>query len=328
MDSPWLSVLIPTYNGELYLPVALESIVMQGDKDIECIVVDDGSTDGTLSIVAAYQNWLHLVVHQRKQGNWVANTNYALRLATGEYVCFLHQDDLWLPGRLDILKSLINKFPDVGFFLHAAIFIDEEGRAQGLWRCPLPPAPAIISSDMLIERLLVQNFIAISAPVFRRDLAIAVGGMDETLWYTADWDFWLKLAAAGPAVYDPRPLSGFRVHSGSQTVRRSASLKEFREQLEIVFHRHFSRWQSEPSRKSRVRRAALFSIEANTALAGMIHRQAFNLLTLVVRFLALGPDGWSRYLTNSRIWERMSARLRIFVLGRIAWKTRYARGHG
>lgn len=327
MDPPWLSVCIPTYNGEPYLPFALESIITQGDKDIECIVVDDGSTDGTLSFIAAYQNRLRLIVHQRKRKNWAANTNYALRLATGQYACILHQDDLWLPGRLAVLKSLIAEFPDVGFFLHAAVFIDEEGHSQGLWRCPLPPVPTVISSDMLMERLLVQNFIAISAPVFRRDLALAVGGMDEALWYTADWDFWLKLAAAGPAVYDPRPLSGFRIHSGSQTVRRSASLREFQEQLEIVFYRHFSLWHAEPSRKSQVQRAALFSIEANTVLAGIMHRQPVNPLALALHFLLLGPDGWSRYLINSRIWERMSARLRTFVLARVTRKTRHSREH-
>lgn len=317
MDYPWLSVLIPTYNGELYLPFALKSIADQEDENIECIVVDGGSTDGTLSVIAAYQNRLNLILYQREQKNWVANTNYALERARGQFVCFLHQDDVWLAGRLALIKSMIAEFPDVNFFLHAAIFLDDRGNFRGFWRCPLPHRPTIIPPDLFVERLLVQNFIAISAPVFRRDLALALGGMDETLWYTADWDFWLKLAAAGPAIYDPKPLSGFRIHPSSQTIQRSVLLNEFREQLETVFCRHFSLWEAEPTRKRRVRRAALFSIQTNTVLAGIIHRKPVNIFGLLIQFLLLGPDGWSRYMTYSRIWERVSARLWTLLMKRL-----------
>jgi Glycosyltransferases involved in cell wall biogenesis len=313
MKNPWLSVIIPTYNGEPYLRFTLDSILIQNDPDIECIVVDDGSTDATLSIVAYYQNYINLVIHQRKQRNWVANTNYALNFARGEYICFLHQDDFWLQQRLTIIKSLIAIYPDVGLILHPVIFVDQQGRFQGFWRCPLPCFPAIIPSQILIEKLLVQNFIAISAPTFKRDMAIAVGSMDENLWYTADWDFWLKLAALGPAIYYPRPLSAFRIHPGSQTIRRSASLREFREQLEIVFQRHFAIWRGDPTRKRKIHRMAIFSIEVNTALAGLVHRKPVNMAKLLLQFLSLGPDGWILYLRYSRIFERVSARLKMIL---------------
>jgi glycosyltransferase involved in cell wall biosynthesis len=313
MKQPWLSVIIPTYNGESYLPFALDSILIQNDPDIECIVVDDGSTDATLSIVNYYQNYMNLAVYQKEQRNWVANTNYALGFAHGKYICFLHQDDFWLKQRLTIIKSLIAAHPDVGLILHPVIFVDQRGRFAGLWRCPLPCFPSIISSHILIEKLLVQNFIAISAPVFRRDMAIAVGGMDEKLWYTADWDFWLKLAALGPAIYYPKPLSAFRIHFGSQTIRRSASLREFREQLEIVFQRNFVIWTGDPRRKRKIQRVAIFSIEVNTALAGLVHRKPINIAKLLLHFLSLRPDEWILYLRYSRVFERIFARLKAFL---------------
>ena len=81
----------------------------------------------------------------------------------------------------------------------------------------------------MVERLLVQNFIAIPAPLFRRDQALSVGGLDARLWYAADWDFWLKLAAMGPTVYSPRPLAGFRIHSQSQTITRAGQMDEVRQ---------------------------------------------------------------------------------------------------
>ena len=101
MMEPWLSVLMPTYNGEVHLTYALNSIIAQKDPNMECIVVDDGSTDATFSILNTYQDKLSITILQHKrQGNWVASTNYALSFARGKYVCFLHQDDFWFKNRL------------------------------------------------------------------------------------------------------------------------------------------------------------------------------------------------------------------------------------
>ncbi|MGD1918948.1 MAG: glycosyltransferase family 2 protein [Pleurocapsa sp.] len=98
---PWLSVIIPTYNGSKYLASTLNSVVVQQDEQIECVVIDDGSTDNTLKIVETYQDKLNIIlITQARQGNWVANTNHALSVAKGKYACFLHQDDMWLQGRL------------------------------------------------------------------------------------------------------------------------------------------------------------------------------------------------------------------------------------
>ncbi|MGL5806383.1 MAG: glycosyltransferase family 2 protein, partial [Xenococcaceae cyanobacterium] len=93
MQQLWLSVLIPTYNGANYLASALDSIIAQKEtafEGIEYIIVDDGSTDETLKIINSYQDKLPLKIIQRqRQGNWVANTNYALSVASADRVCFL-----------------------------------------------------------------------------------------------------------------------------------------------------------------------------------------------------------------------------------------------
>ena len=311
MKQPWLSVLIPTYNGEDYLPSALNSIIAQGEINIECIVVDDGSTDSTLSILNSYTDKLPLrLIQRQRQGNWVANTNYALSVASADYVCFLHQDDLWLRGRLEMMKGLIEQYPKTNLFLHPSKFIDTKGNRLGLWRCPLPTYPFLIGTKMMIERLLVQNFISIPAPIFKREVALKVGGLDEALWYTADWDFWLKISSYGETMYYPKPLSAFRIHPNSQTVLRSASLKNFQKQLEIVLEKHLNPWEVNDRSKRRTKQVAHFSIEVNTALAAMIHGEKTNLFRLLYSFLTLRPLGWYRYLRDSRIWERLSARLK------------------
>ncbi|GAB4240993.1 MAG: glycosyltransferase [Stanieria sp.] len=311
MNQPWLSVIIPTYNGADYLPAALDSIVMQQESGIECIVVDDGSTDTTLSILDSYQDKLPLqIVKRNRIGNWVTNTNYGLSLAQGEYVCFLHQDDIWLKDRLKNIKEAIAFYPQANLYLHSSLFIDIQGKPLGIWRCPLPSYPEVIKAELMLERLLVQNFIAIPGPVFRREVALDVGGLNEELWYTADWDFWLKLAASGDTIYHSQPLAAFRVHPNSQTIRRSSSLSEFQQQMRSVFEQHLAKWETSINNKLKIRKVALFSTEVNTALAAMVHGEKTNLWKLGREFVSLTPRGWYRYWRDSRIVERVSARLK------------------
>ena len=306
IKQPWLSVIIPTYNGSKYLAAALDSVVVQQDDLIECVVIDDGSTDNTLSIVDSYQDKLNIkLITKARQGNWVANTNHALSVATGKYACFLHQDDLWLEGRLPKLKQAIAAYPQASLYLHDAVFIDGQDKPLGLWQCPLGGKSQVFSAQKMREKLLVQNFIAIPSPVFNRQTALDVGVLNSELWYTADWDFWLKLASIGDTYYIAKPLAAFRVHGDSQTIRRSSSVAEFRQQMRVVVDKHL---HVKP--KSEVAKVAFFSTEVNTTLAAIVHGESPNLIKLAADFLLLGPLGWRRYWQDSRIQERISARLK------------------
>lgn len=304
MSKPWLSVIIPTYNGSKYLAAALNSVVVQQDEGVECVVIDDGSTDDTLSIVEDYRDRAKIeLITKARAGNWVTNTNYGLNVARGEYACFLHQDDLWLDGRLQKIKDAIAAYPQANFYLHDSVFIDEKAKPLGWWRCPL--APKMVAAEEMMEKLLVQNFIAIPAPVFKRSAALDVGGLNDELWYTADWDFWLKLAAMGDTCYIAKPLAAFRVHGESQTIRRSSSVAEFRQQMRLVVDKHLPAESSQE-----VTKVAFFSTEVNTTLAAMVHGKSPNLIKLVIDFILLGPMGWRRYWQDSRIGDRVFARLK------------------
>ena len=310
MSIPWLSVIIPTYNGEAYLAAALQSIAEQADTAIECIVVDDASTDTTIDIVNAFSGKLPIRLHQvARTGNWAANSNLALSKATGEYACFLHQDDYWLANRLHVIKKLLHDYPAAEFLVSSAYFADQRGTITGRWRCPLPGPAGYVDPGLLQSRLLIQNFIAIPGPVFKRTAALAMGGLDESLWYTADWDFWLRLAGL-PTVYYPDPLVAFRVHATSQTIQRSLDTNEFRTQMETVFRRHAGNLSLHTRSEKALENCALFSIQVNTALAACAHGNGVQVGKLMLAFARLGPKGGWRYLRDSRICERISARLR------------------
>lgn len=314
MSVPWLSIVLPTFNGQRYLEAALQSVAEQSTEGVELIAVDDGSTDRTLDILRSHRATLPLrIIERPHQGNWVANTNLGLAEARGRYAGILHQDDLWLPGRLETLRRLVDEHPEVALFLHPSWYIDEAGRRLGRWRCPLPQARSL-PAHVVVAALLVQNFVSMPAPVFCRQTALELGGMEEQWRYTADWDFWLKLAAAGSTLYWPEPLTCFRVHPEAQTVQCAATTDNFREQLVATLARHLPAWQegqkNAARRAKRIERAARYSIEVNTAFAAWVHGGRPRWLRLGGGFMALGPLGWRRYLRDSRILERAGARLR------------------
>ncbi len=310
MTRPWLSVLLPTFNGEAHVRRALDSIVAQADAGVEVVAIDDGSSDGTYEILKSYQSTLNLSVDRRRVGNWVSNTNLAAERASGEFVCFLHQDDCWLPDRLQAVRRQIAEAPSAGLILHACRFASPDGRTIGTWRCPLPPQRPMRPAAT-IERLLVQNFIGIPGAVFRRALALDCGGMDESLWYTADWDFWLKLAATADTVYLSHPLAMFRLHPASQTATRSRSLDEFRQQMTTVYERHGSRWAApDAATRASVERTARAAIEINVALAAAYHRVPVDRNRLLPALRVLRPSDWWRLARDSRLHERVLARLR------------------
>jgi len=301
---------MPTFNGASYLPAALGSVLCQGDRDIEIIAIDDGSTDDTVSILEEFSRRLRLKIIRRQHGgNWAANSNRALEVAAADHVCFLHQDDLWLRSRLRRLRELLGNNPDAVMVFHPSWFIGARGQRLGLWRCPLPVHRSL-ASTLFVERLLVYDFIAMPAPLFQRRAALRVGGLDPSLWFSADWDFWLKMAAEGPTVYSSRPLACFRIHRQSQTMSRSADFEDIRRQQGIVFERHFALWASRLGDNSALAAVARFARDVNASLLGSFHGRTPCCPELLRSFLGLGPAGWWRFFRDSRIIERVGARVR------------------
>ena len=307
--SPTISVIIPTYNGEEYLGAALQSVRDQYCEEIEIVIVDDGSTDRTIEIIEEFAKTLPLrLMRPGRIGNWIATTNLGLREARGEWACFLHQDDLWLPGRMAKVMNEVAQ-AEGAMVLHNSIFVGPKGQPLGPWKCPLEEGTVL--AGRFLGHLLVQDFIAIPSPVFRRRAALDSGGLDESLWLAADWELWLRLGAMGPVRFLAEPLTAFRVHPESQTIARKLQPGEWEHQLETVFHRHFEAWQATEGEKRKVRQAALASNAVNATLAAAARGESVRVAGVLLQLLALGPSGWRRYLRDSRIVERVSARLKV-----------------
>lgn len=313
--TPELSIILSVYNGADYLPDALESLCRQnGLNQIEILAMDDGSSDGSMDILRAYSTKLPLtcLTHERT-GNWVTNTNLGLAAAKGQYLCLLHQDDLWMEGRLAWILETIQKEPDCPVLLSAAHFLAPDGRVIGRWRAPFfGKGDRRLDSMDWFAPLLVQNYLAIPAPVFRRDLLQSLPAMDENLKYTADWKLWLKLATHHSAIYRPTPTVGFRIHPTSQTCSLTGDQREYQHQLESVYH-EFEPLLPQDRKGNQWRAAARLSIAVNLTLAARYHRMGPPWSMLFTSMLDAGWRGCRLFLRASRVVERLWARIRVLT---------------
>jgi glycosyltransferase involved in cell wall biosynthesis len=311
---------MPTFNGERYIAYALESIVSEKDDGVEVVVVDDGSTDSTLDIVRSFADRLRLLLIQREhRGNWVQNTNAGMAACRGDHICWLHQDDAWSAGRLNAVRRALAAEPQSDAVMHSVWFIDDAGRRIGRWRAPLGRGRGLVPTRRLAERMLIQCCFATCATVLRRDFCIRLGPLNDGLWYSADWDYWLRAAARGRIYFEPQLLAAFRLHSLSQTVKSIWRIDECRTQFQSVLETHIRELAEPLEVPASVIAAARLAAEINASLAeALAGRVSLGKgCSLGVELLRLGPVGWFVYLRGSRIWERVLARIRA---GAVGWR--------
>lgn len=303
---------MPCYRGEQWIDASLGSLAREGSEGVEVLVIDSSPTSTAREIAQSYSDRLRIRVFERCDlGSWQAKTNFGVEMADSSHICWLGVDDLWLPGRAAAIRAWVEAAPDVSLHLGPSAIIDGKGRKLGIWRCPLP-ANVELRSSLVTERLLVQNFVAAPAPVFRRDAWRGCGGLDEGLWYTADWDMWLKLAARGPVYYHDSITVGFRIHGGSLTVTGSHDSSDFARQMQIVLDRHLAKLGN---CSKAIERVARTSIAVNTELSSAASGNMKSLFRAALGVARLGPVGINRYLRDSRIVERLMPRIRAKLTG-------------
>ena len=304
---------MPTHKGEHWLHATLSSLARQADDDVAIILVDNSPTPATTRIARGFADRLSISVHHDPaMRGWAEQTNYAVGLTRAKWVTMLHQDDLWLDGRLAAIRRWIADDADAVLHIAPTLIVDGQGRTVGRVDCPID-GETRDCAIALFDRLLVQNFVMTPTPVIRRDAWIAAGGLDETLWYTPDWDLWLKLAGLGPVRHHREVTAAFRIHGGSQTVTGSRDLGAFREQMELVLARHAG-----AGRAPATLAAANASIAVNTALAGAASGGGLRLLgQAMIEVLGLGPRGIAAWLRDSRIVDRLMPRIRAKLAGNL-----------
>jgi hypothetical protein len=232
---------------------------------------------------------------------------------SGDVVSLLHQDDFWMPHRLAVICGVFQREPSVDVVFHPAHFVDPADLTLGMLRAPFPGTAGMLNQRQFLHSLIVQNFIAIPTPAIRSAVLKRMGPLDETLWFTADWDLWLRLAQAATWYYIPEPLAAFRVHWESQTVAARKSIEDYEAQYRIVQERFLSCYMGEPAEVDLLERVSEASTAINIALMSTLRARKLPSVKVMRQVVALGPRGWAQLVKNSRIHERLGARLRLMA---------------
>lgn len=221
---PWprVSIVTPSYNQDSFLEETIRSVLLQGYPDLEYLVMDGGSTDGSVDIIRRYSPWLASWVSELDRGQTHA-INKGLGRVTGEIVAWLNADDAYMPGALSEAAAVMGAADGSAFVYGDCQQIDEMGRPLVLYKG---------ACDGLESFLLFRACVPQPATFFLRSLLDQVGFLDDSYHYAMDCEFFLRVVARHNLQYIPRVLAKYRVHSASKTSR--AFLTSSREHIAAV----------------------------------------------------------------------------------------------
>lgn len=227
---PTVSVIITTFNRERFLGGAIQSVLSQTYRDFELLVLDNASSDGTAAVIARRTNpRIHYMRHEPLTIG--AARNLGVREARGEYVAFLDDDDEWLPRKLEQQVAVFRRGPEsLGLVYGGFTRIDERGVELGSHR---PALRGRILTELLWQRDAFTG--SASNPMMRASALAALGGFDEALPTSEDWELYLRLAERFEVECVPELLLRIRTHRGARLGDR---IDEARRVEELVLSRY------------------------------------------------------------------------------------------
>jgi glycosyltransferase involved in cell wall biosynthesis len=312
---PAVTVVIPAYNAGHLVTTAIQSALAQTCRNLEVVVVDDGSTDDTLAQVRSFGDPVRVLSVPHGGVPWARN--HGMRAAAGRFIVFLDADDVLEDTLVVQAVDLLERRPDLGFvFCNVRLFRRDD-----------PPSPpcippeffageaAAIVKDPLIEIIGAGYFISSSGLCARREVLLEAGEFDESLWGSEDFEYWSRLYLRRPVGLLAAPLVRIRHHAGSMTrqaVRMTHCMAASRDKViencrksgrddQIALVRRFARH----SMLSAVRHALGGGepVEARRLLR-QYRRELYGFDWIVLMTLSLWPAAALRWA--ARIKQRMS----------------------
>lgn len=229
---PRITVVTPSFNQARFLERTICSVLDQGYPNLEYIIVDGGSTDGSVDIIRRYAHRLNCWVSEPDKGQSDA-INKGLRRATGEWVAWQNSDDVYLPGTFQDLVCTAAERPRAGLIIGDMMLIDECDRSLRDIRYVTPRYRALLAEGMVLTN---------QAAFWRRTLHDQVGFLNENLHYCFDYEWFLRLTQHTKGVHVGRIWGALRLHSETKTSRQVQRFKE--ERARILAGRQLGPWQS------------------------------------------------------------------------------------
>jgi len=207
-DLPLVSIVTPSFNQARYIEATIQSVLAQDYPRLEYLVVDGGSTDGTVEIIKKYEGRIGWWVSEQDKGQTDA-INKGFARAQGQILAWLNSDDTYEPGAVSAAVKYLVDHPQAGMVYGDCNFINETGRTIGKF-----------GSAQTDYRLLRQGYVHIPQQTmfFRADLWKQVGPLDPSFYFAMDYDLWTRLAARTELKYVSQTWANFRLHTTGKTI--------------------------------------------------------------------------------------------------------------
>jgi glycosyltransferase involved in cell wall biosynthesis len=282
-NKPSVSVVIPTYNYAQFLSIAIDSALAQTCVPLEVIVVDDGSTDETPRVLERYRGQIQVI--RKSNGGLAAARNSGVAASRGQWIAFLDSDDCWLPEKLDRQLARAALDSNVGLVHCGALEVDSEGQVV---RERLDGLEGAVAAEMLLFRRTVV-LLAGSTMIVRRNVFDEVGGFDEHLRHSEDWDFCYRVALGHKIAFVKQALVRYRLHATN--MHKNVAAMEAA--MMSAYQKAFS---NAPPELRRLRRRAYGRL--HTVLAGsyFARGELSRFLRHALMGVFLTPENLSRFL--------------------------------
>ncbi len=281
---PRISVITPSFNQASYLEETICSVLGQNYPNLEYIVIDGGSGDGSKEILERYSHHLSYWCSEPDRGLAHAIQKGAER-CTGDIICWVASDDCFLPGALHRVSEYFHAHPDEEVVTGGCYFVDSKGTpcSIGLQRYTMG-VPATFERFLFYE----QDGVAAYSTFWKREAFESVGGVDPDLQFAMDFDLFIRLARRRPFGHLPEFLSSFRVHSES----KSTTSQHVRESEVAMIKARYGLGDHHPV----VQKAAYWRYR----IPSLVRKSflALNLLTGRVNLKALAKDQQNAYTQN------------------------------
>lgn len=213
MSQVRISIVTPSLDQVRFVERTVESVLGQrGDFELEYLVMDGGSTDGTLEVLRRYAG--RLALHVEPDAGQADAVNKGLRRASGDIIGWVNSDDLLCPGALEAVATAFREHPEAMWLQGRCPIVDAEGRVIRRW---VSAYKERLCRAHRYDRLLLENYVSQMTVFWRRELTDRVGLLDASLRYAFDFDLWLRFARDSEPLFLDRPLAAFRWYPSSKS---------------------------------------------------------------------------------------------------------------
>jgi glycosyltransferase involved in cell wall biosynthesis len=296
---PRVSVIIPAFNSVLWVSAAIDSVLSQGYRDYEVVVVDDGSTDRTAAVLESYGKKIRCI-YQANAGVSSAR-NRGLSESTSEFIAYLDADDMWYSQKLDRQIAFLDAHPNCGLVHSDVTIIDEQDkviRARFNVETARP-----IPSGYCLQDLLRHCHIQVPSVVERRACIEEVGGFDEQFMATEDYLHWIMVSLKGWEFgYINEPLAKYRWRPGSVSSNKRLFLDEYRKMFGVLLPALYENRPKSPDLA--IIRKRFLQVERELAYMDCVEGQLRSARQRLMRLIQRSPLQYNLYWDLAKTYLR------------------------